>query len=299
MNTKYNYKRGMLAMAACYLFWGFQPLYWALDDGVDTTFLLATRILWAAVVCLVILGIQGKLGQLAEAFRSREVRRREIPASLLLLADWSIYLFAIRAGQIQQCSLGYYIMPLVMFALGAVIYRENVTWKHLAILALVVIGICLSVQGFGGFPWVTAALAVCFAVYSAVKKSLSIDSIVSTTMEILLMTPLALLYILLFGRGAGGLADLTLVRQLFLIGGGLVTGLPMVFFSLGVRHLPLTMSGMCQYLSPTLGLICSRILGESLTAEKLLSFAFVWLGVLLYLWMAFHEIRAEAKQNQS
>ena len=287
-------RTGLLWLVGCYFFWGFQPLYWAIDAQADTAFLLASRILWAAVCCLGILAAQGKLGQLAAVFTTRELRRREIPAAALLLADWSVYLFAVRDGKIMECSLGYYIMPLIMFALGAVVYRERVTWKHVGILVFVVVGIALSFGGFGGFPWVTVLLALCFAVYSAIKKGLDIDSVVSTSAEIVMMTPLAVAYILVFCRGENGLAGLTVGRQLFLIGGGLVTGLPMVFFALGVRRLPLTLTGVMQYLSPSLGLVCSLLLGESMTGMKLLSFGFIWLGLGLYLLEVFRADRAAA-----
>ena len=66
------------------------------------------------------------------------------------------------------------------------------------IIAIVVVGIVFSTSGFGGVPYVTIALALMFSIYAAIKKSLTIDSIVSTTSEILMMVPVALLFILFF-----------------------------------------------------------------------------------------------------
>ena len=67
-----------------------------------------------------------------------------------------------------------------------------------------------------------------------------------------------------------------------MIGGGIVTGLPMVFYAIGVRYLPLMTTGICQYISPSLSIVCGAIMGESLTHEKLVSFLFIWAGVILY-----------------
>lgn len=287
----YNYKKGLPAMGLCYLMWGFQPLYYQLDTTVDTNFLLACRVIWAAVCCLAILACQGKLPQLWAVFRDKKVLLREIPAALLLFADWAVYLIGVRAGRVQECSMGYYIMPLVMFALGALLFREKFGWTQLEALVFIVAGIALSAGSFGRFPYITVTLALCFAVYSALKKSLEVDSIVSTSAEILLMVPLALLYILFFARGEIT-SDLTLGRQLFLMGSGLVTGLPMVFFSAGVVYLPLTVTAISQYLSPSLSLMCSLLLGESFSREKLISFAFIWTGVIIY---AGNEVRQARK----
>ena len=45
-----DYRRGLPAMAACFLIWGFQPLYWYMCTNVcgeiDTFFLMACRIIW-------------------------------------------------------------------------------------------------------------------------------------------------------------------------------------------------------------------------------------------------------------
>ena len=87
-----------------------------------------------------------------------------------MLADWGVYLWAVQNGRVLECSLGYYIQPIVVFILGAVIFREKVSWRHIVILALVVVGIVLSTDGFNGIPYVTILLAVCFAIYAAIKR---------------------------------------------------------------------------------------------------------------------------------
>lgn len=67
----------------------------------------------------------GQAAQLWAVFRDRQVLKREIPASVLLFGDWLVYLWAVQNGRVLECSLGYYIQPLVVFALGAVISRRK------------------------------------------------------------------------------------------------------------------------------------------------------------------------------
>lgn len=290
-----NYKKGIPTLLLCFFIWGFQPLYWYICGEWDTYFLLACRIIWAAVCCLCILWAQGKLPQLLEVFRDKDILKREIPASIFLLADWGVYLWAVQNGRVLECSLGYYIQPIVVFILGAVIFREKVSWRHIVILAVVVVGIVLSTDGFNGIPYVTILLAVCFAIYAAIKRSLRIDSVVSTSAEIVMMVPLALLFILFFRMGDTGMASITPLRQLMLLGAGVVTAMPMVLYSVGVKYLPLMTAGFCQYLSPTLAIVCGMIMGEYLTAEKLRSFYFIWAGVLLYCLNTVYEERKKAR----
>ncbi len=290
-----NYKKGIPTLLLCFFIWGFQPMYWYICGEWDTYFLLACRIIWAAVCCLCILWAQGKLPQLLAVFRDKDILKREIPASVFLLADWGVYLWAVQNGRVLECSLGYYIQPIVVFILGAVIFREKVSWRHIVILAVVVVGIVLSTDGFNGIPYVTILLAVCFAIYAAIKRSLRIDSVVSTSAEIVMMVPLALLFILFFRMGDTGMASITPLRQLMLLGAGVVTAMPMVLYSVGVKYLPLMTAGFCQYLSPTLAIVCGMIMGEYLTAEKLRSFYFIWAGVLLYCLNTVYEERKKAR----
>lgn len=290
-----NYKKGIPTLLLCFFIWGFQPLYWYICGEWDTYFLLACRIIWAAVCCLCILWAQGKLPQLQAVFQDKNILKREIPASVFLLADWGVYLWAVQNGRVLECSLGYYIQPIVVFILGAVIFREKVSWRHIVILAVVVVGIVLSTDGFNGIPYVTILLAVCFAIYAAIKRSLRIDSVVSTSAEIVMMVPLALLFILFFRMGDTGMASITPLRQLMLLGAGVVTAMPMVLYSVGVKYLPLMTAGFCQYLSPTLAIVCGMIMGEYLTAEKLRSFYFIWAGVLLYCLNTVYEERKKAR----
>ncbi len=290
-----NYKKGIPTLLLCFFIWGFQPLYWYICGEWDTYFLLACRIIWAAVCCLCILWVQGKLPQLLAVFRDKNILKREIPASVFLLADWGVYLWAVQNGRVLECSLGYYIQPIVVFILGAVIFREKVSWRHIVILAVVVVGIVLSTDGFNGIPYVTILLAVCFAIYAAIKRSLRIDSVVSTSAEIVMIVPLALLFILFFRMGDTGMASITPLRQLMLLGAGVVTAMPMVLYSVGVKYLPLMTAGFCQYLSPTLAIVCGMIMGEYLTAEKLRSFYFIWAGVLLYCLNTVYEERKKAR----
>ena len=297
MQQTYNYKKGLTAIFFCYLLWGSQPLYWNLCKGIDTFFMLASRIVWASVACLVLLRIQGKLDQYAAVFKNRSFLMREIPCMLLLFADWAIYLWAVSNGRVLECALGYYIQPVVIFLFGALIYKEKINWKHGIVIALIVVGIFWSAKGFNGVPWVTIALAFLFSIYTAIKKSLPLDSIVSTSCEITLMLPISIFMILAFYRGDNGVAGLDLPKLLLVMGSGIVTAAPMLLFSISLANLPLTTNAGCQYLSPTISIFCGAVLGEVLTKDKLISFIFIWAAIVIYTVISLSDIRG-SKDNR-
>ncbi len=288
-----QFRKGILPLVCCYGIWGVQPMYWALFGDTDNLFLMASRVIWAAVSCVALVALQGKLTQLGAVFRSRSLFLREFAAMVFLAADWFIYLIAVRTGHVLEACMGYYIEPFVVFAFGALVFHETITWKHFVILGILAVGICFSSQGVGSAPQYTVLLALSFAFYSAIKKGLEIDSIVSTTAEILIMFPFMLAFILLFRRGDNGLASVDGAKLLLLMGSGIITAAPMLLFALGVKHLPLTALGIFQYMSPTIALICSLLfMGETMTPGKLIGFLLTWVGVIGYMVIHFRTTNA-------
>ena len=299
MNDRRAVRIGLFCIIICYFLWGFQPLYWHLNHTFDSMFLMASRSVSAALFCVLLLAVQGKLGQFRDVFRDRKLLAREIPAAALLFGDWLVFIWGVQHAQVLECSVGYYIQPLVVFAFGALIFHEKCRPYHFAALALMIAGIVVSALALGALPWVTVSLATMFAVYAAIKKSLRIDSVVSASVEIILAAPFMLAYLLIFRRGVGGLAELNLPRVLFLLGGGLVTGLPMLLYSVGVRRLKLMTVSIGQYISPTLGVLCSLILHETITREKLWSLAFIWAGIAVYVGFTIRDQRRISSQAVS
>lgn len=283
MKQNYEYKKGVFSIIVTYIFWGCQPLYFVLDKEIDTGFLLACRIVLAGIFCFVILGVKGKLGELFAVFRDPHTRRIEFLATVFLFADWSLYFIAIRVGRVMECAMGYYVMPLVMVFIGAVVYHEKLTGWHFVSFAVILVGICLSTRGFGSFPVMAVLLALSFPIYTAIKKSLRSDYLVNTSAEIIIMAVFAIPYILVFQCGESGLTEFTLSRALFLLGSGLITAVPMVFYAKGLSCLPMVLIGIIDYLGPTLEIVCGKIMGEQLTREKLVSFIFIWIGVAVFI----------------
>ena len=296
MNRSRAAGTGFLCILLCYFLWGLQPLYWNLDHTFDSMFLMASRAVAAGLFCLILLAAQGKLGQLKAVLTDPKIMAREIPAALFLFGDWFVFIWGVQHRQVLECSVGYYIQPLVVFTFGALLFHEKCRPYHFAALLFMLAGIVVSALALGTLPWVTVSLALMFAFYAAIKKSLRIDSIVSTSCEILLMVPFLLAYLLIFRRGPGGLAALDLPRAAFLLGGGVITGLPMLLYSIGVKQLRLMTASIGQYISPTLGLLCSLILHEEITREKLVSLAFIWVGILIY---AGFTIRDQLRQGKT
>ena len=143
-------------------------------------------------------------------------------------------------------------------------------------------GVAISALHYGRFPLISVALSFSFAIYGAIKKTVRIESVLSIAAETMMMAPLAILF-LLFSPIGRTLASNTFTDHLLFVGAGIATALPMMLYSLGVLKLPYVMLGFMQYIAPTLSLFCGLLMGETITSDKFVTFAFIWAAVAVYI----------------
>jgi len=242
---------------------------------------LVMRIIWSAVLTTCILAVTKRLSELKALFGDRNKMKFLAPAMLFLLADWGVFIYAVQTGHVLDTSLGYYMTPFVVFALGMIVFKEKPTVLTLIAMSLALTGVAVSTIHYGRFPLISVALSFLFAIYGAIKKFVQVESVLSIAAETIMMTPLCVAFLLL-SPIRGDLASSTSIDHLLFIGAGIVTALPMLLYSFGVLKLPFVMLGFMQYICPTLSLFCGLFMGESITPDKLVSFSFIWAALAVY-----------------
>ncbi len=283
METEKTKRRDYGLIICCYFIWGFQPLYFRLNTDIDGLFLLMSRIIWGCILVSALVLLRGRGKEIIETFRDRELMLKHlIPGAFFNFLDLAIYLFAVTSGNILATALGYYLGPLVVCALGVIAFKEKLTWQLIAAGAMILAGILISGCGFGSAPLVSISLMFCFSIYAAFMKGVKKDAVVCTAVHLMLVSPVALITILLFRMGENGLASVDFYAQIFLIGAGAVMSLPIMLYASCVKRLPMTVMGFLQYLSPTFGLLCSFLTGEDIGRNECLLLALIWTGVLFF-----------------
>lgn len=284
MPMESNQKKSLLIGFTAYVLWGVLPLFWHLLDRVDPLAILANRIIWSAVFSVAVLLIQGRAGEIRATMRDKRKMRWLIPSALIITFNWGLYIWAVNRGHVLDASLGYYMNPLVAFALGIFLFKEKCGVLEIVAVLLAAVGVGVSTVSYGAFPWIALLLAVSFAVYGAVKKQVHIDAVTGIAVETLLTAPFAILFLLLSDGGHALFASLTVQTALLLLAAGPITAAPLMMFAYGVNGLPLSTMGFIQFICPTLIAITGVVwLGETLTQDKLIAFAFILAALVLYL----------------
>ncbi|CAH0126849.1 hypothetical protein SRABI96_00108 [Peribacillus sp. Bi96] len=280
-------KEGAIYAALSYMMWGVVPIYWKFLQGVGATEILAQRVLWSFVFMLVLLMFMKKWQSFVDYVKNilgnPKLFAALLTASLLVTANWGVFIWAVNSGRILDTSLGYYINPLVSVLLGVIVLKEKLSGAQILSFLLAGIGVLILGIHFGTIPWVSLVLAMTFGLYGLAKKMIKAESAIGLTLETMMVTPLALGYLIylmtqsdmqFFTAGSTGL---------LLVGGGIVTALPLLYFAKGAEKIPLSMLGIFQYIAPTLSLLIGVfVYHESFTKAHLLAFLFIWSALAVY-----------------
>ena len=279
---------GVLSALGAYLLWGILPVYWKQLAEVPAYEILAHRVIWSFVFMFAIILVTRSLRQfLAETVQiGRNPRKLAglIVASLLISVNWLIYIWAVNENRVVEASLGYYINPLVSVLLGIVVLKEKLSLWQTVSFGLAAVGVIIMTVNFGALPWVSLSLAITFAFYGMCKKILGISAVTSTTLETLIVSPVAAGYLLLLaGQGQGAFSFNSQAATWLLAGAGAVTATPLLLFASGANRLPLSLLGFTQYLSPTISLALGVLLyHEPFTHIHMIAFSFIWLALAVF-----------------
>lgn len=288
--------QGILLMIGACTIWGLSPIYYKLLTHVPPLELLAHRTLWSVFVFAGLLTVQGRLGRLRDALGTGRAVLITGFAALMISTNWFLFIFSVQIGQVRETSLGYYMFPLVAVLLGVVVLRERLTVLQWVAVGLATLAVTTLTMGLGSAPWIALTLAVTFGTYGLVKKRMAVGPVVSVTAEVLLLSPVALIWLLwLQGQGTGVFgADLQTSGLLVL--SGLLTAFPLILFSAAAKKVNMATLGLLQYLNPTLQFFCAVVLfGESLTPWHIVAFGLIWIALALYSGSGLAQDRARRK----
>ncbi|MGY0693338.1 EamA family transporter RarD [Virgibacillus sp. FSP13] len=281
-------KMGIIYTAFAYLLWGFLPIYWKLVKTVPAGEILAHRIVWSFLfMVVVILLLRKSSGFIAECKVILKDKKKLLGitfASIVISINWLTYIWAVNNDHVIQASLGYYINPLVSILLGIIVLKERLTRKQLLSFVIAGIGVINLTVSYGVFPWVSLLLAVSFGLYGLLKKTVDISAMFGLAIETLIVTPIALIYLLAIPNGAFAFNNIFTSTSLLLIGAGVATAVPLLLFASGAKQIPLSMVGFLQYIAPTIMLILGVFLyHETFSTAHLLSFSLIWIALIIYM----------------
>ncbi|MBL1321345.1 MAG: EamA family transporter RarD [Methylophaga sp.] len=277
--------KGLILAIAAYTIWGFFPLYFSYLNSVSPVEVLAQRIIWSLVATLSIGFLFGYRNKLLTALKDTKLIGWLGLSAFLISINWLVYIWAVGQHRVIETSLGYFISPVVSLILARLFFKESLHPLQVWAGIIAATAILWEFISIGQLPWVSIILAFAFALYGVVRKHCIIDGINGMTIETVWLLPFALIWIgwqaveptksLIFGSDQA--------MTLLLVGVGFLSALPLVLFAMATRRIDLSVVGFIMYINPTMQfLIGVFVLKESYPPERLITFALIWLALLLF-----------------
>lgn len=265
--------------------WGFLPLYFnALGPRVSAWEILVHRALWAVPLLVLFVLVSRRGARVRAVFADRRKLLALCVSAALITANWGIFIWAVTHGHVLESSLGYYINPLLNVLMGFCFLHERLRPLQSIAVAIATVGVMIMIIGYGHVPWIALSVAGCFGCYGLIRKQVVVDSVSGLLVETLVLAPGALLW--LAWMYAHHEATFLLVDRridFLLFGCGVVTVVPLVLFADAARRLRLGTLGLLQYITPTLQLLSGVfVLGEAFTRADGITFACIWIGLMIY-----------------
>jgi chloramphenicol-sensitive protein RarD len=277
-------RSGLLYAGSAFFIWGIVPVYFARLRAVSALEIIAHRLVWSTVFLAGLLALTRGFRELRVVLaRPRTLAMLALTAALVGI-NWLTFVWSVNAGRLLDASLGYFITPQVNVLLGFLFLGERLRRTQWVALLLAAAGVLNQVWQLGQLPWIALVLALSFGSYGLFRKRIPVDPITGLLVETALGTPLALAYLVYLAR-AGSLQFGRLGWQMdaMLMFLGVVTAVPLMLFTAGAQRLRLVTIGFLQYLPPSMTFVlASAVYGEPLGRARVLTFVFIWAGILLY-----------------
>ena len=272
----------MFVALACVI-WGLSPLFYRLLDDVDPKVIMSFRVIFSLFFLFFFLYFfnNGKIFLKKKYLNSFWLI---LLASLMIGINQYGFIYSISINEVLQASFAYYLFPLLAISFGFIFFRERFTKIQIIAVFFAFFAIFLLSLGINSLPLISIIMGVTFAIYGMIKKKMDLNPLKTVFIEIGLLSPLALAFLLfIFKNNPEQIYSLNSYNYFLLLVSGLITALPLWLFSLSSQQLRYSTLGMINYLNPTLQfLVAVIIFSEPFNNLHLLSFIFIWSGLLLY-----------------
>ena len=277
-----NTKTGLLFGVTAYVLWGLFPLYWPLLEPAGALEIVGHRAVWSLVFCVIALSITKAIKPALATMRRPKVFIKLVAATGLISVNWVVYIWATNNGHVVEASLGYYINPIIMIAIGIILLKEKMRklqWTSVSIAAL---GVLVLTFDYGRLPWVALALALSWGTYGFIKKQLGLGALEGLGIETAIAAPFYLAYLSWIGVEGSGHFGSGIGLTLLLIGSGVVTAIPLLLFNGAGNRLPYTVIGLLQFITPTLQFsIGVWVRHEDMPTARWAGFLIIWLALVV------------------
>ncbi|SFO13697.1 chloramphenicol-sensitive protein RarD [Geodermatophilus obscurus] len=291
-------QRGTAAGLSAYLLWGCFPLYFPLLEPAGGVEIVAHRVVWSLLFVALLLTALRRWPLVRAAVTDRRTLLVLAGASVLIAANWLVFVYGVNSGHVVETSLGYFINPLVSVLLGVVVFSERLRPLQWTAVGLATVAVVVLTIDHGRPPWIALTLAATFGAYGLLKKLVRVEAAPGLFVETLVTVVPALVVLgVLHGTGRGTAGGEGTGHLLLLMASGVATAVPLLLFAAAARRIPLSTVGLLQYVTPLMQLALGVfVFHEPMPPARLAGFAIVWAALAVFTVDSLRSARAAGRR---
>jgi chloramphenicol-sensitive protein RarD len=274
-------KLGLLYGVSAYVLWGLFPLYWPLLEPANALEIVSHRAVWTLVFCIIILWITKSLKATLSTFKRKHVALKLFATSFLISINWLVYIWATNNGHVVEGSLGYYINPIIIIAMGVFVLKEKMRKLQWVSVGVATTGVIILTIDYGRLPWVAIGLALSWGSYGLIKKQLGLGALDGLAIETGISFIPYMGYLLYLSNQGTGQFGTSPGLTTLLISAGAITAIPLLLFNGSTTRLPYTVIGLLQYITPTIQFsIGVWVRHEDMPPARWFGFIVIWVALI-------------------
>ena len=289
---KKNLFKGSLFTIGASLWWGvIGVIYFKFVSFASPLELTIHRTIWTALLLIITTSLYSKWSEFYKIISKKINIFILLITGLLVSINWYTWLYAVKTNNLLDSALGYYIFPILSVFLGIIFLKEKYNRNKIISVLLVVAALIYLLFKLGEVPWIGITVAITFSLYALIRKKIKVSSDVGLLIETLLISPIGLMLFIILVKNNLNIFSLDKpILSFYLFWAGLMTLIPLFWYTKGFELIGIGPASMIFFLTPTaqffLGLY---YFNEPLVLDKLISFVFIWVAVIIYL----NELRKE------
>ena len=281
-----NFTKGIILSSSGSLFWGFLgTVYFQYISFIGFFEVVVHRSIWTLVILVITTTLFKKWKLFKKIFLDIKKIIILFITGLLILGNWTLWIYAVSTDKIIDASFGYFIFPIISVFLGFLFLKEKLNKKRIISILLVVISSLYLLLNISSLPWAGFGMAFFWSTYNLLRKKILVDTDIGLLIESLFILPIVaitLYFIVTTNNNDFNFEDLGLASLIILAGP--MTLIPLFLYVKGVELVGLGPSGMVFFITATAQFLLGFFyFNEPFSNEKFISFIFIWIAVFIYL----------------
>ena len=281
-----NFTKGIVFSSTGSFFWGFLgTIYFQYISYIGFIEVVVHRSIWTLLILLITTAFFNKWKILKKVLFDKKKIIILFVTSLLILSNWSLWIYAVSNGKIIDASFGYFIFPILSVFLGYLFLKEKLNKKRIFSILLVAISSSYLLLNASSIPWAGFGMAFFWSTYNLLRKKIHVETDIGLLIESLFILPIVAIALYFIINTNNNDFNLTNINLLFLIIlAGPMTLIPLFLYVKGVELSGLGPSGMIFFITPTAQFLLGFFYyNENFSDQKLISFIIIWIAVFIYL----------------